>query len=107
MAKAQISSDSLDYIVNHVLLPPKLPQEGETPELVRNAEQDLLCLLRSSLERYRGDAQPNGFDPEIDRLWGIVARMLLKCSKLSSTQALSPRTLCTMFSQLKDSGMAA
>ena len=40
-----LSSESLRYIVDHVFLPPKLPQEAETVQVEQQAGSDLLALI--------------------------------------------------------------
>ncbi|KAL8827109.1 MAG: hypothetical protein Q9170_007144 [Blastenia crenularia] len=42
---AQCPKEELEYIINHVVLPPKLPQEAESPQLVTSAERQLLNIV--------------------------------------------------------------
>ena len=47
---APISLQSVQYIVNHVVLPPQLPSSAEAPELILQAEQDLFELVKQAIQ---------------------------------------------------------
>ena len=47
---APISLQSVEYIVNHVVLPPQLPSSAESSELIRLAEQDLFQLVKRAIQ---------------------------------------------------------
>lgn len=47
---AQISLQSLQYIINHVVLPPQLPSSAESSEVTQLAEQNLLQIVARSVQ---------------------------------------------------------
>ena len=46
---APTSLESVQYLVNHIVLPPQLPSSAESPQLVRLAEQDLFRLVQQAV----------------------------------------------------------
>ncbi|KAL8657317.1 MAG: hypothetical protein Q9226_002033 [Calogaya cf. arnoldii] len=69
---AGCSKDELEYIINHVVLPPKLPHEPEDATFVEAAEKALVNELHSTLQRF---LQQCG--PEFKPAWSVVQRMLM------------------------------
>lgn len=47
---AQISLQSLQYVVNHVILPPQLPSSAESSEVIQLGEQYLLQIVLQSVQ---------------------------------------------------------
>ena len=47
---AAILLQSVEYIVNHVVLPPQLPSSAEPPKLIRLAEQGLFQLIKQAVQ---------------------------------------------------------
>ena len=47
---ARISLQSVQYIVNHVVLPPQLPSSAESPQQIQLAEQDLFHLVKQAIQ---------------------------------------------------------
>ena len=90
-----ISAEALQYYVNHIFLPPKLPQEAEDCEHARSAEQGLLRLLldiiRNSFQCSTGD-------------WKTIERMVECWIKLDSTPSISNSTLRTTLAEIKNIG---
>ena len=68
---AQISLQSLQYIVNHVILPPQLPSSAESSELTQLAEQYLLQIVLQSVEEL---AHRSSNDEK--RAWASLERTL-------------------------------
>lgn len=94
--------ESIQFIVNHVILPPKLPQEAEDPQLSRIAECHLVELLSTQLESYR-----RKIDHESSNLctaWAIIQEMLKRCASLISTPSLDAKTIINAFASLKEIG---
>ena len=89
---------SLDFIINHVVLPPKLPQEAEEPELSRAAERDLVGLVSTQLEGYRSLAGHQ--TPNARAGWLSIKMMLDRCTLLLSPHALVPSLLVGTFRSL-------
>ncbi|KAI5846642.1 hypothetical protein DFP73DRAFT_546547 [Morchella snyderi] len=69
--------DSLSYIINHVFLPPKLPQEAETDVGERNSA--LLKVVRDIAEYY---CERKGHD--INEQWAPAVKMLTTLGKFDN-----------------------
>ena len=96
------SAQSLEFIINHLVLPPKLPQEADDPMTFRAAEPDLLQLVSSRIDSYcRQLPESTASAP-----WGLIKTMLLRCSAVVSTQSLSIEILMQLFDELKPEGMS-
>lgn len=102
------SSKSLDFIINHVILPPKLPQEADDSDASRAAEQDLLRLLSTEIDPYcRQTLQdPHSTRPAFSVVWPVIKRMLSHCATVISAKYLSPELLTRLFLQLQVGGMS-
>lgn len=105
---APCSEESLDFIVNHVILPPKLPQEADDSNASRAAEQDLLRLLSTEADFHcRQTLQdPRSTRPALSVVWPVVKRMLSRCATVISAQYLSPKLLTRLFLQLQVEGLS-
>ncbi|KAL8856035.1 MAG: hypothetical protein Q9178_007344 [Gyalolechia marmorata] len=68
---AQPSKQDIEYIINHVVLPPKLPQEAEDSKTVATAEQALLSLVLSTAHRFCQQCTS-----EFKSIWQVVTGML-------------------------------
>lgn len=92
----------LEFIINHVMLPPKLPQEADDPQISRLAEQHLLRLLSSQVDSYSGHYQQDthGATSAFNEAWGIIKAMLLRCATVVSAQNLSTKLLTRLFAEL-------
>lgn len=76
-----VGSEELEYIINHVFLPPKLPQKAEDYTDAKNST--LLKLLQHVAETYL----QNGTDSE--RLqWALIIRMLTNLRSLENGSSL-------------------
>lgn len=71
---ANCSKYELEYIINHVVLPPKLPQHPEVEAFVEKAEKALVNELLSVLKRFLRRCAP-----EFKAPWSIVQKMLARC----------------------------
>lgn len=96
------SAQSLEFIINHVVLPPKLPQKADDPQTSRAAEPDLLQLLSSTIDSYCRDL-PEG---TASTPWDLIKTMLSRCSAVVSAQSLSTEILMHLFAELKPEGMS-
>lgn len=63
----------LEYIINHVVLPPRLPQEAESTVDTASAEQSLLDLVLSTVRHFLPRCAPGLRAP-----WLVVEEMLLR-----------------------------
>ncbi|KAL8647212.1 MAG: hypothetical protein Q9210_005690 [Variospora velana] len=61
------------YIVHHVILPPRLPQQAESPEIAANAERILLDLILSNAQAFGERCAPKH-----KASWTVVQRMLAR-----------------------------
>lgn len=105
---ARYPAESLDFIINHVILPPKLPQAGDDSNISHAAKQHLLRLLRSEADLYYLQIQQstNSNASAIREAWGVVKTMLLRCATVVSAQYLSTELLVRLFSELAVDGMS-
>ena len=71
---AGCSKDELEYIINHVVLPPRLPQQAEPDEFVAKAEEALLSEVLSVLRPFLQQSTAQFKAP-----WSIVQKMLSCC----------------------------
>lgn len=93
---AAMPPESLEFIVHHVVLPPKLPQEAEDFQISRAAERDLIDLLSTQLKVYR--FKDDRDSSSIHSVWVSVEEMLKRCKLLISTYPLSADLLVRAFS---------
>ena len=93
---AAMPPDSLEFIVHHVVLPPKLPQEAEDFQISRVAERNLIDLLSTQLKIYHFKDERNS--SSIHSVWVSVEEMLKHCKLLISTHPLSTDLLVRAFS---------
>ena len=86
---ADLSPESLAYIVDNVVLPPKLPGFA-TAEDTTASTQALLSLLNTQLKAFLGSISPkeNNYTA-----WIVVQKMLLSMYILNSSAKLSPDLL--------------
>lgn len=99
---AAMSPESLDFIMHHVVLPPKLPQEAEDLQISRAAERDLIGLLSTQLKTYRVEEYRHS--SSIHAVWASVEEMLDRCKLLASTHALCADLLVRAFPSMETFG---
>ena len=99
MGDSQLTS--IDYIFNHVILPPKLPHFPEDDELKQSAEQAMLTLLRSQLKAY---LQPLARDSKQYQVWTTVDKMLGSLLTLTSSPTLTADLLSNVFGNMEVNG---
>ena len=94
--------ESLDFIINHVILPPRLPQEADAEITSHAAKQRLLRLLSEEVHFYHLQIKQNtnGNASEILEAWAVIKSMLLRCTTLVSAEYLSTELLARLFSEL-------
>ncbi|KAL8826770.1 MAG: hypothetical protein Q9191_003594 [Dirinaria sp. TL-2023a] len=90
-----ITRESLDYIVNHVVLPPRLPSKAEPESAALCAERDLLQLIHSSAQEFIQHTSP-----EAAVTWESVERMLAQWLLLSADDTLVVDTFLQTLSSL-------
>ncbi|KAL8766975.1 MAG: hypothetical protein Q9209_006387 [Squamulea sp. 1 TL-2023] len=93
---AQCSRAQLEYIIDHVILPPKLPDKTEDGESVAAAEKALLNLLVSVIDRFRQQCTSDCQKP-----WLIVRRMVSCWSTTNPSDSLSDELLSRAFSNME------
>jgi hypothetical protein len=90
----QLSLKDLEYLLNHVFLPPKLPQEDDSDK-----ERDIVLCQ----QMYRATREFERFLPQHQRQkWSVVTRMLEML--LQTTQFLNNDLLVNNILQLGDGG---
>ena len=96
---ATLSHETLQYIINHVILPPRLPQEADVQTVSRHAEQELLRLVVDQVNAY--DAKSSSGTCE---QWGVIEKMLEQWVTLKSTDLMSSHTLEKGFAEMRETG---
>ena len=96
-----IPTEDLQYYIDHVFLPSKLPQEAEDSEHVRSAEQGLLRLLYDSSKSF----QRSQTSAECSTgTWKTIERMLECWTKLDSTPSITRLALYTALANINHIG---
>ena len=89
MIMAQLPRESLEYTVNHFVLPPKLPQEEENSNIVQQAESNLLHFLSIQVDLYRCQRlRDEGSSTNVSDTWTTIHSML-SCPSLRPAQSFS------------------
>ena len=99
---ADMDFELLEYIVHHVILPPKLPAGAEHSQLSRKAERHLVKILLTQLESYCLTIDPASSD--LCEAWAINQTMLDRCNSLISTPSLDSETIQLAFASMEQSG---
>ena len=99
---AALPPESLQFIVNHVILPPKLPDKADDPQLSRRDECHLVKLLSEQLETYCRTIERKSLTSY--RAWAINQAMLDRCAQLISTASLDPEVIVRGFQSLNETG---
>ena len=97
---AQTSSTSLEYIINHVVLPPQLPSSAEAFQVVNNGENDILRLALQSvqeLSRYCPDV--------LKPVLALLEKTLLQWATINASGHLSTNLLMKWLANLEIDGM--
>ena len=98
------ATSTLEYIINHVILPPQLPQEAESKCLADPAETELLTLLCNLLDEYLRERQKyEGPSIEVYNVWTIIHTMLC-CPSLRPVETFSPQSLVKCLKTVEKSG---
>ncbi|KAL8639122.1 MAG: hypothetical protein Q9228_003804 [Teloschistes exilis] len=79
---------SLEYLINHLCLPPKLPQLAESDSTTAAAEKCLLDLVVSSLQAYQQQCPP-----ESRQSWIGIQQMLLLWANTEPCAEMSAKLL--------------
>ncbi|KAL9011241.1 MAG: hypothetical protein Q9173_003899 [Seirophora scorigena] len=87
------------YIVNHVVLPPRLPQQEEMPDVIANAERILLALVLSNAQRFGERCTP-----ECKASWTTVQSMLARWIATKPHSQFSEPLLEVVISEMKPGG---
>jgi hypothetical protein len=77
---SELSMPQLEYIVDHVFLPPKLPGKAEPEDLAAESDGRLCQLVLDAALGFSGQRGGTGFTPFPDnsRQWGVVTKLLRK-----------------------------
>lgn len=55
----KLSREEIQYAIEHVFLPPELPQSGDDPQIVYH-EASLLAIVADALQAFSTSVQPSG-----------------------------------------------
>lgn len=89
----------LDYIIDHVVLPPQLPQGAESAQLTASAEKILLDWTLTTVRHFRRRCSP-----ELMKAWVFVQDMLSRWSATNPHIDLSQPLLEQAISTMKPGG---
>lgn len=95
---ASLSVESIQYLINHVVLPPRLPPKAESPTVSRKAEQDLLRLILGQIRAYGMKSLPH-----LGVQLRVVDEMLVQSITLNLTEKLSSEALIKVFGSMRAS----
>ncbi|KAL8885570.1 MAG: hypothetical protein Q9215_006588 [Flavoplaca cf. flavocitrina] len=93
---AGCSRVELQYTINHVVLPPKLPDRPEPEDFVEATEKTLFDELHSVLRRFVEQCTP-----EVKPAWITVQRMLSRCANAIIRNDLSEESLTEAISDMR------
>ena len=96
-----IPAEDLQYYIDHIFLPPKLPQQAEDGEHARSAEQRLLRLLYDSTISFQSSQTSV---ESTTGAWEIIDRMIECWITLDSTPILAKPALLTALAGIKHIG---
>ena len=96
---AGYSRAELQYMINHAVLPPRLPEQPEAEAFVEAAEKALLDELLTVLRRFLPNC-PSEFKPP----WTLVQRMLSRCTTAKIVNDLSQKRLTEAISSMEAGG---
>lgn len=93
----EISPDYFDFVINHVFLPPKLPQRAE--EFTGEKNFVLLQLLQHASDLYAR------YLPRSDSAWPAVVKMLEHFGMLENINSLPAHEFTKAVREMKDGGL--
>ena len=93
-----IPAEDLQYYIDHIFLPPKLPQQAEDCEQARSAEQGLLRLLHDSTISFQNSQTSV---ESSTGAWETIERMMGCWITLDSTPILAKSALLTALADIK------
>jgi len=97
MSIVDIEADSLTFIINHVFLPPKLPQRSEVDAGEHNSALLRLCIRAAEdYQRY--------VSWEVQEVWEPALKMLVNFSRLENSNALDAGTFKKTVLDMKPGG---
>lgn len=91
----ELTDSELNYLVNHLFLPPKLPQQEEKD---RHKKDDLLSkYILSIADEFNSLVREadGGTNEEVTKAWRVIHRMLEKFQRLHSSETLDANQLGT------------
>ena len=96
---ATMTSPEIDFIVNHLILPPKLPQEDEDLEVKRNGELRILDLTTEAAKAF---VEECGSD--VQDGWISIFSALTNWNRVSSIDSFHKETFEDLLINLKPQG---
>lgn len=106
---ASIPSKSLSYLVQHIVLPPRLPQKAEALEDTILAERALLKFAFAKARSYQlcvehVQDKDDGSMPDIKIAWNTITKMVSSWLVLTSSYYLTKPTLIQIFAKFQPQG---
>jgi hypothetical protein len=86
-----MDSNALSYIINHLFLPPKLPQEDDTSNV--DGQYMLLSHVAESANDFLRGLQDANVDIKDQQCWRVLERMLRQMCHIHRGTQLSPALL--------------
>jgi hypothetical protein len=83
-------SEALHYLINHLFLPPKLPQEDDSGDVFNQA---LLSHIIESATAFTGGLVHAGVDATVLECWTFLGRMLRKMHTIHQGTQISAAEL--------------
>lgn len=90
----------MHYAINHVFLPPKLPQNGDDEHVVAN-EVALLRIVCTAFDTFRAHVQPSAVSA-VDEAQGAIRQL---CNQRDENGDVEATQLHAMFRNLCEKGM--
>ncbi|KAK7542178.1 uncharacterized protein J3D65DRAFT_583432 [Phyllosticta citribraziliensis] len=97
--KDGLRKDSIDFLVNHVILPPKLPQQRESEDEETRGEQKLLQFVETTITNFSRNFQ----DQAKKKAWHAARSAVQNWSKSLQDGVLREESLAERISGLKES----
>ena len=96
----QLSEDTIKYVFNHVVLPPRLPHSREADEIIRDGETALIDMLVDQVKSFTRL-------PESEGAWQTIQKMLQNVRRLFSVPRLSSGTMIAALERLDNDGRSS
>ncbi|KAJ6580988.1 hypothetical protein B0H19DRAFT_1113174 [Mycena capillaripes] len=90
---------ALDYVINHLFLPPKLPQEDDSDDL--ELQQELLQHISDCAKSFCEGLRNDNVDDEVQTHWKLLGITLEHFATLHNTPTLSKENLKAIINRMR------